>query len=153
MGKAFVWWGLVACVLLARDARGEEPRVDAHGDPLPQFARARLGTTRFRCGTPIDTVSFSPDGRTILSIGQGVAHVWETATGKEKWHFRLPKEGIYWSLTADLRKLVTYSGGSECRVWDSATGKLVHALTHEGHAIEWVRISPDDTTVAAVAFN
>ena len=145
--------GLFACFVLAARAAGEEPRVDAHGDPLPRFARARLGTTRFRCGTRIESVSFSPDGRTILSIGAGVARLWDTATGKETRHFRLPERGIGWVLTSDKRTLATYTDGPEVRVWDSATGKRVHTLTHDGHALDWVRFTPDDKFVAAVASN
>ncbi len=48
---------------LAADGGPAPPRTDAHGDPLPPGAFARLGTTRF-VG---DTVVFSPDGATLLT--------------------------------------------------------------------------------------
>jgi len=41
---------------------GQESRLDAAGDPLPEAALARLGTVRLRCGRH---VIFSPDGKMI----------------------------------------------------------------------------------------
>ena len=83
--------GLVACLLLAGRAVGEEPRIDAHDDSLPPFAQARLGTTRFHDGGRIAEVRFSPDVKTLLSIdANNVARAWETATGRELYHFTVP---------------------------------------------------------------
>src|SRR5262245_36032542 len=78
------------------DLRGQErpgaQTLAAHDDSLPAFARQRLGTLRFRNGTAIASLSFAPDGRTLLSIGHDrVARLWETATGKELGHFTLPR--------------------------------------------------------------
>jgi len=45
-----------------------KPALDAHGDPLPAFARARFGTVRFRHDNTVGIVRFAPDGETILAI-------------------------------------------------------------------------------------
>ena len=61
---------------------------DALGDPLPERAVARLGSSRLRHGGRIDRVAFSPDGRKVASWGgeygvsDGIA-IWDAATGKE----------------------------------------------------------------------
>ena len=43
------------------------PRFNAAGDPLPERAIARLGTTRFRHPSPLEAVAYSPDGHYIVS--------------------------------------------------------------------------------------
>src|SRR5262245_20884712 len=66
-----------------------ETRADALGDPLPEGATARLGTTRMRHGEPVSVVAFLGDGKSLLSIaGDGVVRVWDTATGKELRRFK-----------------------------------------------------------------
>src|SRR5205823_185907 len=57
---------------------------DAYGDPLPDAARARLGTTRFSLGDWVhaSALSFAPDGQTLAAGSDGGVRVWETTTGK-----------------------------------------------------------------------
>jgi WD40 repeat protein len=77
----------------ARPAQGAAPgnqgppRVDRHGDPLPAGAIARLGTIRWRQplrdGSGFARVSFSPDGKVLISTGDCGLCLWDVATGKQ----------------------------------------------------------------------
>jgi RNA polymerase sigma factor (sigma-70 family) len=56
---------------------------DLGGDPLPDGALARLGTTRFLHGSHVNQVTYSPDGATLVSF-DGALHFWDPSTGRER---------------------------------------------------------------------
>ena len=60
---------------------------DRYGDPLPAGAVARLGTVRFNHGDGLNSLYFTPDGKTIISEGRGSLRRWDAATGKELRRF------------------------------------------------------------------
>ena len=56
---------------------------DRFGDPVPAGAVARLGSVRFRNDGTLSTLSFSADGRTLLTVSnESTMRLWETATGR-----------------------------------------------------------------------
>ena len=76
-------------------------RADANGDPIPEGALVRLGTTRFRERGVIFTIAYGPDGKTLLSagfrpsgpFGDGDPVVlWDAATGKPLHQFRWKRQ-------------------------------------------------------------
>src|SRR5437764_10457082 len=78
---------LLTCWMLQGIGVAAEPgtaRKDFHGDPLPEGAVARLGTTRLRSGPHATSVGFSPDGKILASHGgyRGLT-IWDSATGRE----------------------------------------------------------------------
>jgi WD40 repeat protein len=58
------------------------PRTDRYGDPLPEGAIARIGTTRFRNSSNVDAICYSPDGKILAAIGNEGVRLWDAATGK-----------------------------------------------------------------------
>src|SRR5262249_9277378 len=128
---------------------GKPPALDAHGDPLPPLARARLGTLRFRQGSRVNWVRFSPDGRTLLTIDwDAVGRVWEPATGKELYHFTLPDPYQYeWFLTPDHSRAVTWGKNRPIRVWDTASGKAVREIASEDHQLGPACLTDDGKTL------
>ena len=64
--------------------------MDAHGDPLPMHAVARLGTVRFRSDAPVRQVVVVPGGKQILGLGWQCVILWDAATGREVRRFNAP---------------------------------------------------------------
>jgi len=61
-----------------------QPGKDLLGDPLPRGAFVRLGTARWRHAhsSAYLHTTFSPDGKTVVTQGDGTLKRWDTATGK-----------------------------------------------------------------------
>ena len=67
-------------------------RLDRYGDPLPDGALARLGTSRLLHQDNIRAVAFVPDGKALASAGDdAVISLWEAATGRELRRFAGPR--------------------------------------------------------------
>ena len=52
-------------IAAAEPAHGARRRTDVYGDPLPLGAITRMGTFRFWVKTPISSITFSPDGKSL----------------------------------------------------------------------------------------
>jgi WD40 repeat protein len=107
---------------------------------------------------PIRVVAFSPtDKDLLLSVdGNGTAFLWNTATGKIVHEFNFEGKVKSWAaaISPDGRRLVIggtsgrspLSRGGLARVWDVATGRLLHEFRQE-LAIDAVAFSPDSEWV------
>jgi RNA polymerase sigma factor (sigma-70 family) len=105
--------------------------VDAHGDPLPPGAVARLGTVRFNHGSGLNALYFTPDGKTIISEGNGSIRFWDAASGKEldrrrtaKAYFEFPS--IFLEDGKTLMCLHEGIGENVITVWDLAAKKEIY---------------------------
>jgi RNA polymerase sigma factor (sigma-70 family) len=109
-------------------------RTDRYGDPLPEGAVARLGTIRFNHGDRLNALHFTPDGRMIVSVGNGSARLWDTESGKELGQFVTGKPS--WddqtALSPDGKTMTLLDQQWEndtVRVWNLADGKALRAVT------------------------
>src|SRR4051794_22963599 len=82
--------GVVLVVATAAVARGEEPKRDLYGDPLPAGAIARLGTVQRRV-LP-QQLAQSPDGKTLVGVlSDRFVTVWDAQTFLVKERFELKR--------------------------------------------------------------
>jgi WD40 repeat protein len=118
----------------AQTAKAPERLKDFLGDPLPERALLRIGTTRLQHATPIQSLAVSDDGRLLASCGYDkVVQVWDARDGKPLWRFDLPYWGD-WGLafSQDGKELTGASRsfseqkrpGSFLR-WDLTNGKAL----------------------------
>ncbi len=134
-------------------ASEERPRTDAHGDPLPPGAVARLGTVRFRHEGGGHQFALSPDGRTLAAVvGKSVAF-WDISTGRLTRRFTFIFDMQSLAFAPDGKSLAV--GGKDCiaRLFDLVSGKesrrfVGHQVSNDPRDIESVGIwgvafSPD----------
>ncbi len=138
-------------------AAGRRPApVDRFGDPLPEHARARLGTIRFNDGEMLTQVAFARDGRSLFTAGgrRGV-QVWDVASGRV---VRRIGDGdgddaqCEIAMAPDGRMLAVHPySGDRLELRDAATGRELRRwhLAKGGYASR-PRFSPDGRTLATV---
>src|ERR1700722_14930433 len=96
-------------------------------DPLPAGSTLRFGTSRFRYGSRVKTLSVSPDGKTAFVANDGdLPCVFDLASGRRL--FSLNWGGIeVGAFSPDGRMIVAQQGNDLC-VFDAATGKALRRI-------------------------
>jgi WD40 repeat protein len=108
--------------------KSEELR-DCFNNRLPQGALARLGTIDFRHGRASgeESLTYSADGKYLLSAGGGQLHKWEVATGSAVVSLgddgRNGNPGPVCLLTADGKIARLCYGSQNCTEYDLESGK------------------------------
>jgi RNA polymerase sigma factor (sigma-70 family) len=134
----------------ARPQAGKE-RTDCFGDPLPDEALVRLGTTRFRPGEPVHFLRFTPDGAKLVTQGASGLRVWDAATGKELRRFAPAGMTVHAAdVSADGKLALTADADKQgaLRLWDVGTGRQIRQCGN-ARSSGPLRLAPDGKTVAA----
>jgi len=96
---------------------------------------------------------YSPDGTRIATGGQdGIAKIWDAATGKELLTLQDTGPGNAvngLAYSPDGTRVATANDDGTVKVWDTATGREVMTLTGHSNFVISVAFSPDGTRVAA----
>ena len=132
--------GLAACLvllvgemgLLAAAGRSDppaqptaDPRLDAHGDPLPPGAVARIGTLRWRYLGSVRRVVPSPTGK-LAAIEAAKTALMSLADGRVLGEIpRVEENRFGCRFTPDGSRLMVLGGRGVVRFHDPTTGKVV----------------------------
>jgi WD40 repeat protein len=128
------------------------PHLDRLGDPLPDAAVARLGSSRFRAGGPIHSLAVSPDGRLLASGTDGDVLLMDSTTGRRLRVLRGPhgvREFIAVAFSRDGCRVVGGARSGHLGQWDAATGKALRLLevSEEFLHVAW---APDGRRAVAI---
>ncbi len=95
------------------------PLTDLYGDPLPDGAIVRMGTVRFRHGSSVTAVCYSPDGKTVSSASRDhTLRLWDPTTGKEVRAVAGHQSGVFSvAFSPDGARLVSASADNTLLVW------------------------------------
>ncbi|MCL2801821.1 MAG: hypothetical protein FWD28_08710, partial [Treponema sp.] len=93
----------------------------------------------------VDSVSFSPDGRQIISgSGDRTIKLWDVITGREIRTFLGHARGVdSVSFSPDGRQIVSGSIDGIIKLWDAATGREIRTFTGHSSIVNSVMFSSD----------
>lgn len=130
--------------------------LDPYGDRLPAGALARMGTVRFRHGSPMCTVMFSPNGKILATLGADHRiRLWDFASGQELRELTVPAidNQVSMAFSPDGKHLALCSGNPRIFLWDLSTGKELHRFENLQIAISSLAFSGDGKTLATTGNN
>jgi len=127
----------------AESPKSKQPRLDLHGNPLPEGAIARLGTVRMHHGGPVRSLLYSPDGKTVISGSDlypssgstETIRFWDVDSGKEVRQFVIPKRKTpggqqnavtSLALSSDGKTLAAGTTDGSIYLWDVVSGNFLH---------------------------
>jgi hypothetical protein len=117
-----------------------------------------MGTASLRHGSSVFFVAFLSDGKQVLSAGEdGLARLWDVATGKEVRRFgttgAAPPLSLAVALSSDGKTLASCDGDTGVRLWDTATGRVTGHVPAPAlmapKTFYALAFSPDGQTLAA----
>ncbi len=132
-----------------RPVENKHVHKDRFGDPLPEGAKARLGTVRLRHQGVIAAAVFTPDGKTVI-VGDTAGDIisWDVASGRKirRYNRTSPSVGDPLALSADGKTLVSPIWGGGVCFWDVETGKQLSHHPIQGR-ITQLLLTPDNKTL------
>jgi RNA polymerase sigma factor (sigma-70 family) len=127
-------------------------RADRQGDPLPDGAVLRLGTTRLRHAN-LFSLAFMPDGKLTSFGGDYTVRVWNPATGQLLRERAIEKEAMhrFWGgCLSPEGKRVAMQKIDRMKVFDVESGKELASVKLQSAIEGRARFSPDGQFLAVI---
>ena len=100
---------------------------------------------------PVNTMSFSPDGKTLASASEDhTVRLWDVSTGELR-HTLIGHTSWVESVafSPDGQTLASASTDQTVRLWDAESGEFRHIITGHKHPVYTVLFSPNGQTLAS----
>jgi RNA polymerase sigma factor (sigma-70 family) len=130
---------------------------DRLGDPLPEGALVRFGSTRYRHPGGITNAALAPDGTVIATEGAGILRLIDVATGRVRLTRKDPQipeghnDGMRVLDFSPDGKLLLAPGNAGLRLLDPATGKETRRLGDSQGSTRGLAFSPDGKHIAVAS--
>jgi len=118
---------------------------DRLGDPLPDGALQRLGTTRMRAG--ISDLCYLPDGRGLFAVG-GRVEIWDLAEGKLQETRHVTKSNIVSVVVGkEGTTLLLADSSGNVHEWDLESKEVQHSWNTKQSGLCRAHYSPNEKRV------
>jgi WD40 repeat protein len=98
-------------------------------------------------------VAVSADGRSAASVLRGRLHVWDMATGDERWSSKATEFSWALAFAPDNRLLATGERDGIVRLWDPVTGNQLQELVGHDSDVTSLAWSADCRRLVSAAAN
>lgn len=101
----------------------------------------------------IHQLGFSPDGRTLLGVGDRIIYLWDVASGKLLQKLQGHEATIEQAhFSADSQRVVSASRDHTTRLWQVGSGQLTTTIDHRD-VVSSAHFSPDGQLVAIASWD
>lgn len=101
---------------------------------------------------PINSIAFSPDGKTLASVDPSNVKLWDASTGALLRMFTRDDSGGI-AFDPDWKILAIVSVGNTIKLWDVVTGRELHTLKGHSSGITKVAFNPDGKILASLSWD
>jgi RNA polymerase sigma factor (sigma-70 family) len=127
---------------------------DRLGDPLPEGALVRFGSTRFRHPGGIESAALAPGGKVLATAGAHTLRLIDTTTGRALLTLPAPDlpeghvDGVRELAISPDGKGLLVAGTEGAHLLDAATGRETRRLATRWKGFRGVAFSPDGRQIA-----